>query len=98
MRINIEYQINERYNMKEVKINCYRNKTIDIYNLKNWLDPMLKVKGQVRGGKRRSSELNDSDDNKNFNKTNTMANQQKQNMPQTKPMFNTLMIFGLLIY
>ena len=42
MIMKIVFQFNKRYLMKEVEKNLYyRNKTIDIYNSKTLIDPML---------------------------------------------------------
>ena len=41
MRIIIIHQINERYVMEEKEINCYKNKTIDLQILQNYLETML---------------------------------------------------------
>ena len=41
MKTKINYQINERYFMKEKEINYYKNKMIDIQIKKNYIGLML---------------------------------------------------------
>ena len=40
MRIKVIYQINEKYTWRKIEINFYK-KILNIYILKNYLDPML---------------------------------------------------------
>ena len=44
MKTKINYQINEKYIMKKIEINYYKNKIIDISILMNYADPMLNQK------------------------------------------------------